>query len=386
MKKLAIILAAVAIGAGCTFLNPLGKYDRGGDDTGAGDGATPVADGPSAIDASEDGGCVRALPPPRPASDGPEGEGTIDVINAVRSLDVGAETDAGLMTASSYDQDGVCTCPGASSCTPPDGGSPVCDEDAGGDNAGGELFAKLAQFPGVGADPSITQYIVDGEYGMLLEVSSYNGGADDTSVTVGFFVSNGTEVDDAGARIPPTFDGNDVWTVDPSEVGNAMPPYVAKVFDLDAYVSGGTLVAKVPDGFPMRVGQLTMTLDAAHLTARIVKDAVGYHLEDGRVFGRWPSGALLMSLAVLRDPTITTSPNPGVCGASPVYAAIKNLVCNSDLDITSSPDNDNTGAPCNAISMSVRFTTAMAKLGPIASPTPKDPRDCPVPWVDDCMP
>ena len=382
LNKLAIILGALAISAGCTLLNPLGTYDEDPTEADASDASRPVGE----TDALTDGGCARTLPPARPLSNGTEGEGSIDFVNALRTLDIGDESDAGLVVSPSYDLDGVCTCPGAGSCVPVGGAMTRCDQPGGGDNAGSELFASLAVFPGVDqATTAVTPYILTGEYGMLFELSRYNGGPDDTSVTLSYFVSNGTPEDDGGTRAIPKFDGNDVWTVDPSAVGTTTIPYFAKAFDLDAYVSGGTLVATVPEGFPMRVGSLTMNLTAARLTARIVNEGgAHFHLEEGRFFGRWPSGALLTSLSVLRDPTGQTA-NPGLCGDSGAYQTIKVLVCNRGyLDVNVNPAADNTGAPCTAAAVSLRFSTSMASFGPLVSPAPKIQRDCPGAWEDDC--
>lgn len=370
-------LIAIAAVAGCTLLNPLDAYDRGSEHD-----AGNV--GPTLAEGGDDGSCRPARWPARPRDNGGAGEGTIEFLNALRVLDFGlGEQDGGAKASSNYDLDGVCTCPGEGSCKPLAGSPDSCDQPGGADNAGGELLAGLLSLGGI--DSVFRESIARGSYDLLIRVSGYNGGPDDTKVSLSAFVSNGTPVLDGGARREPTFDGNDEWTVDPSSVtGLSGPPYTPKIelTDLDAYVSGGVLVARV--SFPVRLGRLEMDLTGAIVTGTLVKDAVGYHIEDGRFAGRWAAKKLLPSFAALDDRTRGPD-GGGICGDSGLYPALKAKVCGV-LDIEADPAKDRMGISCDAVSVSVHFSTTMCRFGPLDARPVSPPRNCPPSWSDDCAP
>ncbi len=381
LRKLSFL--ALASAAACTLLNPLDEFDRGSERDAGGDVATPPVEA-----SAGDGACQPHRWPAPPASNGSEGEGNIDFLDALRTLQLGVnENDAGPRTVPSYDLDGVCSCPGAGSCTPYGSARVACDDDGGADNAGGQLAVQLSAL--AGADPDVTDRITSGEYGLLLKVTSYNGGPDDMQVALSVFLSNGTIGSELEGGTPsiPKFDGTDQWTIDPTSVGGTPggdPPYAPQLglTDLNAYVSGGILVANV--SFAVRIGPLVMDLTGGRITGRIVKDALGYHIEDGLFVGRWPAAKALTSLAAVRDRVRESQvPNAGLCGDAGLYPGLKTQICNA-LDLAALPSEDNTGAACAAAAISLRFRSAPALFGPLFAMPARPLRDCPPNWTDDC--
>lgn len=379
MRRRFFVLAIASV-VGCTLLNPLDAYDRGSPhDAGGDDVVTPG-------DAGPDGGCIPARWPSPPADNGGAGDGTIEFLNAVSTLDLGGPAaEGGRRAVSSYDLDGICTCPGPGSCKPPAGVKDTCDGPGGADNAGGELVVALT---GLGLlDAEITKQIALGEYGLLFKVSGYNGGPNDTTVALSVFLSNGmagSEVD-GGTRRLPAFDGADEWTINPASVtGTSGPPYRPRIelSDVKAYVGGGILVARLT--FPVQLGPLTMALTGCVLTGRIIKDALGYHIEDGRFVGRWPTAKMLPAFGAIEDRT-RGFPNAGVCGDSGVYPQIKTKVCGA-LDIAAAEKDDGKGTSCNALAISMRFSSTMSRFGALFAPASQPAFNCPPNWADDCVP
>jgi hypothetical protein len=105
-----------------------------------------------------------------------------------------------------------------------------------------------------------------------------------------------------------------------------------------------------------------------------------FRIDDGAVAGRFPVVRLLTALEVLPDPA---DPTKFLCGdKSPSYPGVKTLIC-SGQDIVSDVKQDNTGAPCDAVSLSLQFTSGPARFGKVvAPPTPAKP--CGPTWTDDC--
>jgi hypothetical protein len=90
-------------------------------------------------------------------------------------------------------------------------------------------------------------------------------------------------------------------------------------------------------------------------------------------------GRLLTALEVLADPIDGTR---FLCGDSPAYASIKGLICGGQ-DIVSDIRQDNTGAPCDSVSVAIAFTSTPAILGKVLPP-PAPVKPCGPQWTDDC--
>ena len=102
--------------------------------------------------------------------------------------------------------------------------------------------------------------------------------------------------------------------------------------------------------------------------------------------GRWATGSLLSSLAALHDPL--SSKGGFLCGTDNTYAIAKNEIC-SAMDIAADPKLDQTGAPCDAVSVAVGFTADPAQLGAVvtkAKPAQGCVSDAGTPFRDSCYP
>lgn len=350
-------------------------------------GATPAdaATEAAAEDAGVDG-CVPARWPSRPP---PSSAATdaVEIVAALDSLDFGTGRDGGVPPTFGYDLDGVCTCasPTAlSTCVAPDSGAPPCDLADGRDNNVALILDKFARASTAFQPAQTNAALRAGEFGLLVRVRGYNGLADDSSVEVALFGSAGTERDDAGVPKPPVGDGHDRWTVDPASlVGGTAPPYVPVAADTNAYVSQFKLVATVDFRIAVGVGTGVSVVDlkGSVVVGKLVKQAIGYRVEEGIVAGRWPTSKLLPSLEVFPDPL---DPSRFLCGDSPAYPIVKDLVC-SARDIVSDVKQDNTGAPCDAVSVGIEFSAAPAELGAVLTPPPRA-KPCGPQWADDCAP
>jgi hypothetical protein len=127
-------------------------------------------------------------------------------------------------------------------------------------------------------------------------------------------------------------------------------------------VSNGVLVARVPKAaFGLGVG----TVDAATvvLMGTLTRALGSYGLVAGQVAGRITSHSILSLISLLFDPV---SPTMNICGTDPTYTTVRQAVCGA-LDIASDSLKDNTGAPCDAISVGFGFEAFPARLGPPVS-------------------
>lgn len=365
------VAVPVMLAAACTLANPLEEYGRGSDK----DAGVEAAVDASGVDAA-DAGCARSRWPDRPTAD--DGPGDIEIINALTTFGTEADPDAGPATVRGYDLDGVCTCPEAESCKTRAGARTQCDEPGGVDNAGGQLLTTVAAL--VDTKANANQRLRSGDYGFVIRVRGYNGGANDPQVEVAVFMSNGADgIQDGGIPPRPNYDGNDLWTIDPKSLaGGTGPPYVPKFVDAKAYVTNHVLVATAD--FPLRLGpRMSVDLVGSVITGTLTKDAVGYRIDDGIIAGRVEARSLLTNLAPISDPFIVGG---FLCGDSVTYKDVKTKVCET-TDIVSDLKQDNTGAPCDAMAISAHFTSSTARMGTVFGlPDPATP--CGAAWVDDC--
>jgi hypothetical protein len=381
--------AATAVGYGCSIYDSSLLLP-------ATDGAvdTPASEAPPPVDASDaptPDPCMPEYPPPRPTTNDGAGDAGV-VVAAIHALDLGIESDGGAPPPLGYDLDKVCTCfsyasgPGRESCAPRVTGATHCDEKAGRDNSGGELLQQFAQVSnGLFSQDAINQRIDAGNYGLLIRVKNYNGGANDTAVEVDIFVSDGIAPLGDGAPGTPAWDGTDTWTLDSASViGNtggvdAIPNY----FDTSAYVSNHVLVASVD--FPLSLGAagannvVTLDLTGSVLTATLVPQGNTFALQDGVLAGRWATGKLLGSFGAVGDPF---SGNKPMCPGDTLYDSIKPMICKA-ADIFADPTQADAAAECNALSIGMAFTSAPVSLGDIVTRPVSPPRcdggpdDCP---------
>ena len=341
------------------------------------DGSVPEDAAPGDAGADVDT-CNHAYPPPRPDASDPS-DASIELVVAVQTVDFGL--DGGVF---GFDLDHTCTCPGPESCVPqPAAKAEHCDEPGGRDNSGGILIQALTAL-----SPDLTTARLDtqldtGKGSLLFRVRDWNGLPDDDQVEVAVFASNGTlPLTDAGANPVPKNDGTDIWSLDPSSVVGNPPPVVAVNEDVAAYVSGGVVVASVP--FGLGVGQGFgpgfLRLNEALLVATLTATPQGYTLA-GTVAGRWDTRNLLTGLQGVRDPFDSSK---YLCGSDTTYQQFKALICGG-ADIASQSTNDNTGAPCDALSLAVGITAAPAQIGAVVPYSAQTP-PCGATYSDQCGP
>jgi hypothetical protein len=337
----ASLVVSVAAG-GCQLIAGLtGNYmiepssDAGpGKDAGGGGGD----------DAGNNTGCESAQPPAPPPETA--GGGTISFVVAVRTVDLGDLGDT-----PGYDLDHICTCTddAGPSCLSP---TSHCDVPGTGiDNSAAGLIQLVestssnVNFHSTNLDTTANE----GKWTLLIQVSDYNGEPDDFDVNVALYPSS-------GLGSTPSWDGSDMWPVEPSSVGEggvSDPVYTS----LGAYVSGGVLVAGLPNvGIVFSGGStFSLSLVSGILTGKLVKGAHGWSITDGIVAGRWPTQAVFEVLS-----TIQTGGAP-ICTNSPLFSVAKNAICNA-ADIRANASDPPT-LPCDAISMGFGFAADPAQIG-----------------------
>jgi hypothetical protein len=321
--------------------------------------------------------CDHAEPPTRPSADDPSDASDIELVTAVTNVDFGG--DGG--TTLGFDLDHTCTCPGPESCVPGQGGNGHCDDSRGRDNAGGALIQEFSELTTQLSTAKINTNFENGVDTMVIRVRQYNGTANDTQVALAVFVSTGTvPLDDAGANPIPKHDGTDMWGLDPSSVVGTPPPYVAVNEDTSAYVTNGVLVGSV--SFPFRVGNAFgpnfLRLDGAFLVATLAPSGSGYAMS-GVITGRWDTRNLLTGMQGIHDPLVA---GQYLCGTDSTYQGFKSAIC-AAADIASLASSDNTGAPCDALSLAVGFTSEPAMLGGLL-PAGTPPSPCGATYSDQC--
>jgi hypothetical protein len=348
--------------------------------------------------------------PPRPAMSDPSIYSGLSLVFAMQSVDVGVGVgpdgglttkDGGLVPATNpqphigFDLDDACTCcpGGTTSCVQASTGD--CDDDAGRDNTGIKLFRTL-EGTGQMGNEAVDQALASGLYGIVIQMTGYNGQLNDRDVTVNVFASNGIVL--AGGAVP-LHNGTDKWTVDPRYVnsgntivgtdceldnGNNCP---ATYSDPSAYVTCGVLVAHPPPAVPFTFGGRAafggteMLLQESAIVGTLQPTTVettsggtspGWKIVNGSVSGRWLSQDLLSNMATIPDPM--SDSGAFICGDDNIYKVLKPFVCGLQ-DIMSASGSDNMGLDCNSISMAFGFTAEPALLGVVA-PIPQQPAGC----------
>jgi hypothetical protein len=384
-------IGAVGLGPGCSIYGP--------------DLLLPAPDaGPDAVsDAAPDAAvaCAHVRWPNRPAT--ANASANFSVIAAMQAIDVGygfgtgSAVDAGDagptfgsdggLPPFGWDLDNDCTCqgspPGPPSCLQAAGTKENCDDFAGRDHIALELFEALSITAETGSQTA-NQAMQAGQYGLVVQITGYNGMSNDEEVTVALYASNGIDgVQDGGTPVAQ-HNGNDKWTVDPRyitegaqlvgtdcETSSLCQPTSV---DDTAYVAGGILVAQFPNSVPLtfgsraNIGGALMQLNGVVLVGTLVAAPIagsgeGWAIVNGSISGRWETSQLLGNLSTIPDPM---SPDPGYfCGSDPFYATFKNVICSLQDIEANGLDNQTPLAPCDALSMAFAFTAEPARLGPV---------------------
>jgi hypothetical protein len=357
--------------------------------------AAPIVTPPDSAQVDGDT-CAHVRWPARPVADDPSATPDVIATSAIATLNLGLANEAGPASLLGFDLDHVCTCPGPDSCVNSISAGPHCDEDGGRDNAAQPLLQLVGTLPGLN-EAALNQALHSGKYGLVIVVSEWNGQPNDTQVKISLFISNGLITDDGGSTGPVKGDGTDVWTVSSgsllggaalagTDCGDQNTACSPVYYDDNAYVTGGTMVGSVDFSIALGgggSGTVNVDLSGSVVLATVTASAGGWSLTNGTIAGRWATSKLLSSLAAVNDPLNTGT---YLCGSDATYALVKNDICNA-MDIAADPNLDQTGAPCDAISISLGFTADPAQMGLVTSHS--DPftgctSDAGVPFHDQC--
>jgi hypothetical protein len=303
---------------------------------------------------------------------------------AVRSIDLGEgqpNAEVGL------DLDLTCSCQGEGpTCTPLNDAGPRCDGPDGRDNAALRIFNVLSSAFGSDAFGSdfYSQQSETGGWSLLMRIRGYNGQPDDDRVRFDWYITTSFALGNPGQQ--PAWGGNDEWPVSSTSLypiadagmeagtpldGGTYDLEGVKYTDSNAYVSGGVLVAALPEAELVLAGSIntiSVKVSGGFVVAPIepvpgVGD--GFALRDGTLVGRWRVEEVFRSISSFRD-------NDGMpyCTTGLFYSAGKKQFCAS-ADILDSPGSPT--SPCDALSLGIKFQTHPAKLGTILDPAPPTP-------------
>ncbi len=356
------------------------KVEQGVETATGGAGGTTAATGGSG--GSSPGVC-KPLTYPAPPSVKNAG-GDITFIGAVHKVFLTHDADGGPL---GLDLDQACTCFGDdtfdfaksnATCVPSSSSQEpknhwYCDTptDKGVDDSTTQIFLALGLLLGkLDIDGFYSQTATQGNWGLLLQVSDYDGKADDDQVTVAIIGSPGFAI--VGG--PPKWDGSDSWPVSSTSFGvdaTKKPDLTKPLFvDKNAYVSNHQLVASMPE---TRVelaavnSRVKFQFTGGGALATIDTDAQGkFVLRKGLLTARAGAKEMFQAVASYRD-----SNGNGMCTDSPFYTTIKSTLCDR-LDILKTIGSKPTSA-CDAISFAIGFETDPAKLGMPVVPAPDKP-------------
>lgn len=348
---------------------------------------TTPEDGPSATDP-----CGHLAPPGRPDRED-DGASLPAFTMALQNVVIGSNKAGEL---SGFDLDGTCTCDtrpdtafdGGASCQ----GPRACDGHDGLDNAIGPIADTFNIY--YSFDEHYNSILARGRGGLLFEVSDYNGGANDKSVRVAVYVSDGipTPTCPGSVKDPsrdvysPGWCGDDTWLIDArSVVSDDVPAAV-----LDGWVHDGELVARAAPETGIELGMFGPSYTSFTVAGKLV--ALGedlaprdpartpterekrlYRLENAILAGRIAAKDLLSQLGQM-NVTADGGPAQLLCEAAS-FATVKQYVCGAiDLPVSPAKDHD-PSATCDALSVGYAITALPALKGAISSDT-DDPSRC----------
>jgi hypothetical protein len=376
------IVALSGLAASC-FVAGFDVTTIGGSTTGAGGSATSsttTSGGGTSTGGSST--CQHATWPSLPANPDP-GPDDVEIVVAVRHVDFG-ETQADVGVSVGYDLDNRCTCQGEdSACLVPEAAQEnICDGPEGRDNNAAYLFNHLLLYTDALTSAANNDNIARGDWTMLIRVRGYNGQPNDGQVEFTLFGSPGRDNDPCIADPAPVWDGSERWPVDveslvfsgtggagggTAEGGCAAMTEVIDGYSLDnpkftdpsAYVSGGVVVANLPEAGISLAGAdriVHMNVTAGFMTARIEQDETsgGWALRDGLLVGRWK---IVEFFRMLTDLDYNDEP---VCPGTIAFELVKAEVCKFP-DVASTLGGPTT--PCDALSLGMSFDADPALLG-----------------------
>jgi hypothetical protein len=345
------------------------------------DGPAPSEAAPAEAATGPDDPCSRTLPAPAPEIDGGDAE---ELPTFVLAFD---EVTLDPAQVSAFDLDGVCTCDtrpgvaaeGGPSCV---SDTVTCDLDGGADNAVAVVVAAAS--PLVAIDGISNRLIAMGHRTILLQISKYNGRANDGELVVGSIVAEGIRTQGCPTS---TFDpvsevwskggcGDDPWTLAPGSVlvtGSATLPLVVG----KGYVRDYQLVVRFGDAARLPFNdESTIRFGAPLLSGRIVpldetlaprdpartpteKEKRLFRIERGVLAGRVLAADLLATLGTYRK-----AGGGGALCESPGFETVRSVICAAPDIAKTVPGNPT--ARCDALSAALGFVAIPAVPASVA--------------------
>ena len=269
------------------------------------------------------------------------------------------------------DLDRTCTCiTDKGSCRSEFSKEDLCDDKNGIDNAGAKLFKSLLAIGAEGAGSVFyTKMAEQGEWGLLLEISEFNGQADDELVTVSLYPSPGMNSPEA-----PGWNGQDVWPITSSALKDGVSTNQPIYTDTNAYVANNVLVAQIPElQFRFSGPNSNLSIKVRSTTVmgllEVVGDGLGVRVTKGVMAGYWTMEDVFGGVASL------VANGQVLCNNGLLlYNQTKGLLCDF-IDIALNPPAEGE-VVCNGLSFGMAFETYPAKLGAVVPPEP-EPSLCP---------
>lgn len=373
-----IVVAWLASLSGCSLIIDSGQYVAERD---AGPADTSVE-----ADNGMNGVCPGAQPPSRLTATDAPGDGTYLIVLRDIMLDqrgvTGGDPSVAPWRTLGFNLDSFCTSSEepSSECAPAEGLTVELDGESGIDNTFGNSFFPVVQ---LGEPDFSTDLIAQQGLGIgaiLLAIEDWNGGLDDSRVTVtvtqSVFGTTGAPgggapnvtVIGSSAFLPdgttpaptPAWDGTDYfWGRDDTFV--AGDPDLPNVRVTSAYVTGGVLVARLPDRTPLKllgtgVG-LEVTLTDLVVTGNVHQLFINPQPAAPRFLlaGRWGFNDM-----------VAQSPNIGICQGTSSFRTLTTIL-NGMIDVLQDPPaTPDPNLPCDALSVGIPFNGYAGRFGGVA--------------------
>ncbi len=350
--------------------------DSGGGSGGSGGTGGSISDAQSDSPGDSSASCALRGPPPRPTTaDGPD---VPEIVFALRNITLDQSEDK--WTDIGLDLDGRCSPEDGVECTPPANTPPEVDGLEGIDNSIGHNLLPLVDVVFNGGLQALVSDAQTGGNGVLIvRIRGYNGLENDPQVDVTLSQSVvGTPplpndsapnltITDAVGRLPngelsppPLWDGKDYfWVRSDTVAGNDLESPLNR--DDNAYVSGRTLVVRMPDrvditfsgvavGVLVRLSETVVVIDMSADTLTVPRAVFA---------GRWSITDILNTAASI-----------GICPGNPLFD-VAFSVLEESADVRADPRPNESGLVCDAASIGVHVDGVRARLAGVANPIPR---------------